>query len=86
MKFYRDIHYSFDYWCKIYDNKFNAIYIDNYLNIRFFKNGMLHNEKNAAISGYKRKEFYLNDKCYGDQYDDFTKKSWHRFVKLQAFL
>lgn len=52
----------------------------------FFKDGMYHNNKNAAIiyySGYK--EFYLNNKHYGNQ-NKFTKHLWRKFSKLQAFL
>jgi len=69
-------------------NKKDAIYYTFVYNhhIVFYKNGMLHNAKNAAYnnnSGYKA--FYLNGKYYGDL-NDFTKKSWRRFVKMQAFL
>jgi tetratricopeptide (TPR) repeat protein len=48
-------------------------------------NSKYNNAKNAAYvyDGYK--EFYLNDKCCGID-DDFTKGSWRRFVKIQAFL
>ena len=54
------------------------------LNVSFYKNGMPHNFKNTDYvnrNGYKT--FYLNGKCYGN---NFTKESWRRFVKLQAFL
>ena len=83
MKFYRDKDNVY-YWTKIFDNKLDSIYY-NYCSC-FYKNGRPHNSKNAAYKdndGYKA--FYLNDKCYGYN-DDFTKKSWRRFVKLQALL
>ncbi len=85
MKFYRDKKNTY-YWHKIYSNNLTAIYSRDF--IMFFKNGIKHNTKNAVyISDYKYiyKEFYLNDKCYGYN-DDFTKKSWRKFVKLKAFL
>jgi hypothetical protein len=82
MKFYREINYGFDFWCKIYDNKLNAIYLD-YSIVRFFKNGRLHNSKNAAYISDGYQAFYLNDKDYGDHY---TKESWRKFIKMQAFL
>ena len=84
MKFYRD-NYKHIYWCEIKSNKLTAIYCDNIV-IRFFKNSMYHNAKNAAyirLDGYK--EFWLNNKSYHNKYV-FTKKSWRRFVKMQAFL
>ena len=85
MKFYKDNYRNkYIYWCKIKDNKLTAIYYDS-IAVRFFKNGNHHNTKNAAYvyDGYK--EFYLNDKCCSID-DDFTKESWRRFVKLQAFI
>jgi hypothetical protein len=91
MKFYKDkdkdkgmiiIHSSI-----IIDNMLDAIWSSyGTALIIFFKNGKAHNSKNAAYvrnSGYE--EFYLNGICYGNQ-DDFTKKSWRRFAKMQAFL
>ena len=84
MKFYRDIH-SYFYDSKIYNNKLTAIYCKKYI-IIFSKNGIWHNNKNASYieySGYR--QFYLNGKYYGNQ-TKFTKQSWRRFVKLQAFL
>jgi hypothetical protein len=98
MKFYiynykNNINTNTDYFNKIKNNKLTAIYFDlNYLGRRlyfqthFFKDGIAHNIKNASIiadNGYKG--FYLNNKRYGDQ-DNFTKQSWRKFVKLQAFL
>jgi hypothetical protein len=80
MKFYKSKNLY-----KIRKLSLTAIY-DNFYYVQFFKNGKNDNAKNAAYiddSGYK--EFYLNGKLYGDE-DDFTKESWRRFVKLQAFL
>ena len=83
MKFYNDKGNSY-YWCIIFDNKLTAIHSD-YCGIRFFKNGLYHNTKNADyIDNYGYKDFSLNNKSYGDE-DDFTKESWRRFVKLQVF-
>ena len=84
MKFYRD-NFSWKYLDKIENNKLTAIYCKNFI-ISFLKNGKYHNTKNvASISNTGVKQFYLNNKFYGSKYD-FTKKSWRRFVKLQAFL
>ena len=88
MKFYKDKsnNYNF-YWSRIKSCKLTSIYVNN-IGIDFFKNGIKHNTKNAAyISDYKYiyKEFYLNDKFYGDQ-TKFTKYSWRKFVKLQVLL
>mgnify|MGYP007056137743 CR=1 FL=1 len=83
MKFYIDK--RFYYWNKIKDNKLTAIYYNGFA-VRFYKNGICHNNKNAAIyyiDGIK--DFRLNGKYYSNQ-NKFTKKSWRRFVKLQAFL
>jgi hypothetical protein len=80
MKFYK-----FKSLIKIRKLYLTAIHCDFYA-ITFYKNGMYHNPKNAAyiaFDGYK--QFILNDKPYGDQ-ANFTKFSWRRFVKLQAFL
>jgi hypothetical protein len=85
MKFYRDKNNLYNYLYEIIDNNLSAIRQDKYRVIYFFKNGKIHNTKNAAyieINGYK--QFFINDHCYG--YNDFTKKSWRRFVKLKAFL
>jgi hypothetical protein len=84
MKFYK-ADPKYNYWDKILVNKLTVIYCNNYL-VRFFKNGTQHNTKNAAyFLEDKFKIFYLNAKEFGNQ-DDFTKKSWRKFVKLQAFL
>ncbi len=83
MKFYNDKINSY-YWSIIFDNKLSTIHCD-YYGIRFYKNAMDHNTKNAAYirhDGYK--QFWLNGKYYGNE-DDFTKKSWRKFVKLQVF-
>jgi hypothetical protein len=86
MKFYRDKRFYF--WNKIKDNKLNAIHLDGcgYNCIRFLKNGLLCNYKNAAYtesSNYK--SFFLNNKLYGNE-SDFTKESWRRFCKLKTFI
>jgi hypothetical protein len=84
MKFYKEDSVNFFYWDKIKNNKLSVIYFSH--NIWFFKNGKMYNNKNASyirFDGYKK--FYLNNNFYGDN-NDFTKKSWRKFVKLQAFL
>jgi hypothetical protein len=85
MKFYKynDDYYSFFY--KIIDNNLTAIYYGSSLEVDFYKNGKVHNCKNAAVIADPYKGFYLNGKMYGTQIS-FTKKSWRKFVKLQAFL
>ena len=89
MKFYREK--KFDLLHKIKFNKLTATINNNnptnYRNsVYFFKNGMRHNYKNASfISWSGDKSFCLNGKYYGDQ-NDFTKKSWRRFVKMKVFL
>ena len=85
MKFYRENNKSIDYWNKTKANKLTFIYC-NRTDISFYKNGLCHNNKNAAYIYYNRyKEFRLNGKYYGN-INEFTKESWRRFVKLQAFL
>lgn len=84
MKFYRDKEAGV-YFSKIKDNKFSAIYSNSEF-FQFFKNGKYHNNKNAAnICNISYKDFYLNGVIYGTE-NDFTKKSWRKFVKLGAFL
>lgn len=64
MKFYRD-RFSSNYWDKINKNKLSSIYLDYDYDIRFYKNGKLHNIKNAAIffkNGIKK--YYKNNKSY----------------------
>lgn len=83
MKFYNGKGFIY-YWKLISAHKLTAIYCSR--NIVFFKNGLYHNNKNAAYrnaNGYKW--FYLNSEYYGNQYN-FNKKSWRRFVKLKVFL
>ena len=85
MKFYKEKRYSYFIWNKIKNNKITCIYHDDKC-LFFYKNGKRHNSKNAAYiryDGYKK--FCLNGKHYGSE-GDFTKETWHRFVKLKAFL
>jgi hypothetical protein len=82
MKFYRDR--NFYYWVKIVDHELTAIHCEK--GVRFVKNGNFHNNKNAAFIYYSGvKYFYLNEKGYGD-HNNFTKKSWRKFVKLITFI
>ncbi len=83
MKFYRD-KYNWYFYDKIRDNELSAIYTQ-YSFIAFIKDGKYSNDKNAAYIEIGYKDFSLNGKLYGDE-KDFTKKSWRKFVKLQAFL
>ncbi len=81
MKFYRDR--NFYYWIKIVDHELTAIHCEK--GVRFVKNGNFHNNKNAAyVTNYGSKQFCLNHISYG--YNNFTKQSWRRFVKMQVFL
>ena len=82
MKFYKYKQEQY-YYNKIRNNKLNAIYSFDY--VMFFKNGLSHNNKNAADIIDYSKIFYLNGICYGNN-TNFTKQSWRIFVKLQAFL
>ena len=79
MKFYKNINCKF-----IYKNALTAIYICPYY-ITFYKNGKIHNTKNAAHINGIFNNYYLNNEFYGNKYD-FTKESWRRFCKLKAFL
>ena len=84
MKFYNGKNNRY-YWDIIYDNKLTAIHFDSY-GIRFYKNGISHNSKNADYVNYRGyKDFSLNGKFYG-YHTDFTKETWRRFVKMQVFL
>jgi hypothetical protein len=66
--------------------KLNAIYSYQSGAVAFFKNAKAHSYKNASYirrDGYK--EFWLNGNFNGN-HNEFTKKSWRKFVKLQLFL
>ena len=82
MKFYRYKHRSYSL-NKITNNKLTAIYCND--SVWFLKNGKENNYKNAAYIYDKYKEFILNGVSCGCQ-NDFTKKTWRRFVKMQKFL
>lgn len=87
MKFYRDI-YNANYWCKIEFYKLNAVLIDYNNYLRFYKNGKVHNSKNAAHIYYGYKLFYLKGKYYGNL-TKFNKFLWRNFVrelKMKVFL
>ena len=85
MKFYKDKHKNdFYYFDIIKDNHISCVYYDGN-DFIFFKNGDYHNYKNAAyiyFDGYE--EFFINGNRIGTE-NNFTKQSWRRFVKLQAF-
>ncbi len=85
MKFYR-YKYKKKYSLRLINfNKLTVIYSDDYA-VVFLKDGLRHNTKNFSyINNIGYKQFCLNGKYYGDQ-TKFTKYSWRRFVKLQAFL
>ena len=93
MKFYININsWTWDYLNKIINNKLTCSYhltsAHNNISIaiEFYKNGQNHNSKNASYFNYNGfKEFSLNGKIYG-YHNTFTKSSWRKFVKLQAFL
>jgi hypothetical protein len=85
MKFYVD-EYNFTYHSKIIAYRLTAIRYTKYFCCYFYKNGNFHNNKNAAFIYYSGvKYFYLNEKGYGD-HNNFTKKSWRKFVKLITFI
>ena len=92
MKFYKNDYEDYDF--RIIDDKLSAVY--NYCSydygyhyhyfITFYKDGNCHNNKNACyVDDEGMKLFNLNGISYGNQ-DKFTKQSWRKFVKLQAFL
>ena len=87
MKFYKSgpakVRKKYNYYKKIINNKLTAIYINYY--VLFYKNGVLHNIKNAAYKDPLNKYFYLNGVMFGSKHE-FAKKSWRRFVQLEAFL
>ena len=86
MKFYIEYNNIYNsFFHKVIVSKLTAIYCRSTLQVDFYKNGELHNTKNAAIMVDSYKGFYLNEEFYGNQ-NDFTKESWRRFVKLQVFL
>jgi hypothetical protein len=87
MKFYININsWTWNYLNKIINNKLTAIFSNKSSYVEFFKNGVLHNTKNAAIIyNSKYKDFISNNKRYGCE-NDFTKHSWRKFIKLQVFL
>jgi hypothetical protein len=70
---------------KIQILKLNAIF-RNEKYIIFFKEGSFHNDKNASyVDKNEYKSFCLNGEFYSYE-KDFTKESWRRYTKLQAFL
>ena len=84
MKFYKDNTniYSFN---EMNHNKLTYVYC-NKITVQFIKNGKNHNFKNMGyIVNNTTKWFYLYGKYFGNQ-NDFTKSSWRKFAKLQAFL
>jgi hypothetical protein len=84
MKFYNGTGNIY-YWKLICDQKLTANYC-NSISVTFYKNGQLHNAKNAAYIAFNGcKQFILNNKHYGTNYT-FTKESWRKFIKLKAFL
>lgn len=85
MKFYLG-KINTSYLAKISANKLCAIFTNIFFNVvTFFKKGERHNTKNAAIFNKNgNKGFYLNNKCYGNEYH-FNKQSWRRFVKMRVF-
>jgi hypothetical protein len=87
MKFYKDKSFASIYNSIIIDNMLDAVWSSyGIVFIVFFKNGKAHNSKSAAyIRNTIYKEFYLNGMSYGNS-SNFTKESWRRFTKLQAFL
>ena len=91
MKFYRHntYYYSHYYFDKIIINKLDCVYL-HVKDIYFYKNGKLHNNKNASYQSFNKnfRTYYLNGIIYGNQ-KDFNKQSCRKFVrklKLQAFL
>lgn len=73
MKFYRENN-NYSYYNKIIQSKLSAVIYSIYRSIIFFKNGKYNNTKNIAfINIYRHKQFYLNNKYYGNQ-KDFTKQ------------
>jgi hypothetical protein len=89
MKFYKDnrknIKFLSIYNNKIINDKLSAILHSQYDSIIFYKNGLRHNSKNAAYLSDRIPDFWLNNNFYGS-IEDFTKESWRKFTKLQAFL
>jgi hypothetical protein len=64
-------------------NKLTCVYSNQY-DVEFYYNGKINNNKNAASISFKYKGFYLSGIHYGNN-KDFTKQSWRKFAKLQAF-
>jgi hypothetical protein len=85
MKFYKDKNNSLYCLDKIESNNLTAICIDFLFNTNFYKNGKIHNIKNAAYINGIYKDYYLNNEFYGNQ-NKFNKRSWRKLVKLMAFL
>jgi hypothetical protein len=82
MKFYR--YNTSVIEANIYNNKLTCIHSNN-IGVAFYKNGFIHNTKNAADVDGKYKQFCLNAKHYGYE-DKFNKQSWRKSIKLVAFL
>jgi hypothetical protein len=89
MKFYK-FEENFKYYEYVsYYNLTCILAIKN--DVLFYKNGVLHNTKNAAYISYNKykrisySQFYLNGGFYGYK-KHFNKKSWRKYIKLQVFL
>ena len=95
MKFYKEnVRYNQDCVDDVIYYRITAI-INVGCIVEFYKNGLLHNTKNAAyINADGINFFYLNDNVYGksnsikksDKNYNAIKQSWRKFVKMQVFL
>jgi hypothetical protein len=78
-----------DYIDIIKNNKLDVI-IQTSECIKFYKNGSIHNSKNAAIVYYTGDKSFIingNNLFYSEIYGEIIdKKYWRKFVKLQVFL
>ncbi len=94
MKFFKKNYFNniddWLYYLDIIKNKKLSLIIQGSESIKFYKNGKIHNSKNAAVV------YYNGDKCfiingnkffYSEIYGKIIdKKYWRKFVKMKAFL
>lgn len=83
MKFFNESNIKF-FLYKIYSST-GLIAIQNAKKeVTFYKNGKMHNLKNAAIFKSKDKFYFFNGVFHGKNLL-FTKKTWRRHVKTYIF-
>lgn len=83
MKFYNESNTKF-YLYKIYYDTGSVVIQNAKHDVTFYKNGKMHNLKNAALFKDKNKFYFLNGEFHGKNLF-FSTKTWRRHVKTHIF-